>query len=287
MKKLLLLGMALIATASFAQPTQKLDKKRFSTIEPSMLYCIYEYKIVASNGVEENYNTILQIGESATKFWDYTSFVADSMAYIAIGASSDEIKSAKEQQIRQQYFFDGVIFQNYPEDKITVHDVITPNYYRYTEDKDLFEWKLEQDTTTICEQLCYKATASYGGRDWIAWYAPSMAVSAGPWKFSNLPGLILMVEDAEGVHSFRAITIRQSDLPIYEEKNAQRIKSSRDSFIENKNEFEKDPMSNIPIESISDMVVTRFGDGANDKTATINGVPLRMRANGYTPLELK
>lgn len=286
MKKILL-AIALIATTAHAQTNAKLSKNKFNNIEPSIFHCIYEYKVQASNGTEERYNTILQIGKSVAKYWDYTSFVADSTEYIASKINSKDIKAARDQQMKQHYFFDGVVFQNYPKNKITVCDIISPNYYEYTEDKEAFEWKLEQDTMTVCGQLCYKASTSYGGRDWVAWYAPTMAVSTGPWKFSNLPGLILLAEDTQKIHSFRAIVIRESTMPIYQQKNAMRIKSSRKKFIANKNEFEKDPMNNIPIESVNDMTVVRYGDGPNDKMAAINGVPLRIRANGYTPLELE
>ncbi len=287
MKKYLTLFALLISINLIAQINTKVEPKKFDNIETSLFDCIYEYKIIPSNGIEENYYTILQVGNNMSKFWDYSSFAYDSVTYVASATSPEIQKKYKASELRQVYHFDTSIFQNYPKGKITVNGIITPNYYTYTEDRNISEWELHPDTLTICDNLCYKATTKYGGREWIAWYSPSIATTYGPWKFSNLPGLILMAEDSEKIHQFKAISIRQNKLPIYNEKNAQRIKTSRGKFISSKNEFEKDPMNNIPVESIEGMNVTRFGDGPNDKTATINGVPLRIRPNGYTPLENK
>ena len=44
-------------------------------------------------------------------------------------------------------------------------------------------------------------------------------------------------------------------------------------------------MTNIPLESISDMTVQKDEEGKS--SILINGVQLRIRPNGYTPLELE
>ena len=49
---------------------------------------------------------------------------------------------------------------------------------------------------------CQKATATFRGRDYEAWFTPEIPVNDGPWKFFGLPGLILKVTDAENIFSF-------------------------------------------------------------------------------------
>ena len=63
------------------------------------------------------------------------------------------------------------------------------------------------------------------------------------------------------------------------------VKTSREQFIKAKNKFEQNPMENIPAESVSEMTVQKYEDGGH--SAMINGVLLRIRPNGYVPLELK
>lgn len=69
-------------------------------------------------------------------------------------------------------------------------------------------WKLDNDTLTILGYLCYKASTSFRGRDYLAWFTLDIPVDDGPWKFYGLPGLILKVEDSQKLFEFRAIGIQ-------------------------------------------------------------------------------
>ena len=60
---------------------------------------------------------------------------------------------------------------------------------------------------------------------------------------------------------------------------------SREQFIKAKNKFEINPMGNIPAEAISEMIVLKSEEGGH--RTLINGMVLRVRPNGYVPLELK
>ena len=55
------------------------------------------------------------------------------------------------------------------------------------------KWKIANDTLSIYGIPCKKATANLEGKNWIAWFAPNLPFSSGPYKFNNLPGLIIEV----------------------------------------------------------------------------------------------
>lgn len=55
------------------------------------------------------------------------------------------------------------------------------------------KWILSNEQKMIGEYLCKKATTRFRGRDYIAWYCPEIAVSAGPLKYNGLDGLILEI----------------------------------------------------------------------------------------------
>ncbi len=57
------------------------------------------------------------------------------------------------------------------------------------------EWSLENEKKELLGLTCHQATTTFRGRDYIAWYAPSIPTSAGPWKFFGLPGLIVKITD--------------------------------------------------------------------------------------------
>lgn len=95
----------------------------------------------------------------------------------------------------------------------------------------------------------------------------------------------MLAHDTENIHRFEAITFRKGTLPIALPDIPNIVTVERDKFIKSKNKFEEDPMTNIPLESISDMTVQKDEEGKS--SILINGVQLRIRPNGYTPLELE
>ncbi len=245
--------------------------------------CLYEYQVKNAKGSLDTSPTILQIGRNNALFSDYTAFQADSA--IACKVSDAEIQKYKTQEMRNDLFFDQTVAQNVPKGKMTVCSVITPNYYSYTENANPIAWNLTEGMDTICGYVCRKATGEYGGRTWTVWYSTEIPVTFGPWKLCGLPGLILEASDSEGIHRFKAIAFRKTHVPMNMKPYANPVKTSREQFIKAKNKFEQNPMENIPAESVSEMTVQKYEDGGH--SAMINGVLLRIRPNGYVPLELK
>lgn len=56
-------------------------------------------------------------------------------------------------------------------------------------------WKIEKETKNIGQLTCQKATATFRGRDYTAWFAPDIPLPYGPWKLQGLPGIILEAYD--------------------------------------------------------------------------------------------
>ncbi|MDE6326649.1 MAG: GLPGLI family protein [Duncaniella sp.] len=89
-----------------------------------------------------------------------------------------------------------------PSGKTTVISPIAPNLYTYTETAYPLPWTLAEEDDTIAGYECHKATATYGGRDWTAWYTTEVPVSFGSWKLTGLPGL---------AHTFRVHSLQISE----------------------------------------------------------------------------
>ncbi len=69
------------------------------------------------------------------------------------------------------------------------------NNYLIEEEIPKIQWKITRDTATFAGIKCQKATASFKGRNWIAWFAPDLPFQSGPWKLNGLPGLIIEAQD--------------------------------------------------------------------------------------------
>ncbi|WP_232816122.1 GLPGLI family protein [Chryseobacterium capnotolerans] len=66
-------------------------------------------------------------------------------------------------------------------------------------------WKLIDETKIINTFNCKKATITYKGRNWTAWYAAEIPLPYGPYKFSGLPGLIIKITDDKNEYDFELV----------------------------------------------------------------------------------
>lgn len=72
-------------------------------------------------------------------------------------------------------------------------------------------WTLSDESRKITQFTCRKATTTFRGRTYTAWYTTEIPIIGGPWKFDGLPGLILQVSSDDGVLSIEAVRIEKKD----------------------------------------------------------------------------
>lgn len=230
----------------------------------------------------DTYSTILQVGTKESRFLDYLAFRVDSLTFAS--APEEELAKAANEADRSAFYFEPVIFQNWPEGNLTVDDIYVPGTFTYTEKRAL-EWTFGDGKKEVCGYMCQEARTSYGGRDWIVWYAPEIASTAGPWKLCGLPGLILEAQDVEEIHHFTATTIRSAVCAIVRVQDAGRERTQRDRFIKRKNESGGNSFDNVPMESITSIDVIKNDNGGVIK---LNGrIPIRTNGHVWVPLELR
>jgi GLPGLI family protein len=62
----------------------------------------------------------------------------------------------------------------------------------------LIKWKIDKtEIKSIGKFDCYKATTKFRGRNYTAYFTPEMQINFGPFKFNNLPGLIIQISNQE------------------------------------------------------------------------------------------
>jgi GLPGLI family protein len=110
--------------------------------------------------------------------------------------------------------------------------VSTKNVVTYKESKNQFDWKISTDTLSIGGIICQKAETFFGNRKWEAWFAPSIPISEGPYKFNGLPGLIIRVHDQKQHWNFDLASIHNinKNLQINKYKKTLPIKDKETFF---------------------------------------------------------
>lgn len=108
---------------------------------------------------------------------------------------------------------------------------IEEDNFVYSEALPLQSWKIEPETQTVCGYECKKATCHWRGRDYVAWFTMDIPVSAGPWKFGGLPGLIMKINDAGNDYSWEAVAVSKGSFPIYDARREKYVKSTREKVL--------------------------------------------------------
>lgn len=268
------------ATSSKAIPPEKAKVAGYDQIGEALYEVIYEYRV--QTDATDTYTTILQFGTEQARFLDYLAYRVDSLSFA--GAPEDLIAKASDDVDHSTFYFEPVVFQNWPEGSMTVDDILVPGTFTYSEDM-AHEWTFGDGEKEICGYLCQDAKTSYGGREWTVWFASDIPSNAGPWKLRGLPGLILEAQDAEGIHHFTATSLRKAACPIVRVQDAARDKTQRDRFIQRRNASGGNSLNNVPTESINSITVFKNDNGGAIK---INGrMTIRMTNHKWVPLELE
>lgn len=83
-------------------------------------------------------------------------------------------------------------------------------YYSF-KTNDKITWHISNETKQVQNYTLQKATAKFGGRNWVAWFSKDIPFNEGPFKFSGLPGLVFEISDTN--KNFIYHLIKSQELP--------------------------------------------------------------------------
>lgn len=245
----------------------KLGTKKI--VDSSIIECIYNYRVIDhSLGDMREYHAILELGDSIFKYESYGSYRLDSALV------------GKQQMTLGEYFdfynkyspdFKEFLLENVNANKLSYYGKVSIDKFMYHEEVPHIDWALSDSTKEICGYFCHQATATFRGRNWIAWYC-DIPKSAGPWKLNGLPGLILAAETEDKEHTFSAISVRKSSSPITV-NDKEYFKTTREHFNQALADYKSNP--------------TKSWKNSPLAPKDMNGKPMPMpkRKLFYSPLE--
>lgn len=120
---------------------------------------------------------------------------------------------------------------------------LAKDLFYYEEEQDLFAWDILPETKIIHGYETQKATTSFAGRDYVAWFAPELPLPEGPYKFNGLPGLILEIADTENHWVFNFTGLEKfSPAKRFKINFNQYIPLKKAALLERFNNYRKDPI---------------------------------------------
>lgn len=179
--------------------------------------------------------------------------------------------------------FNTQIYINYPIEKITVIDRIGMDLYSYTQNQNELNWIIHPEKREIKGYTVQKATTTYGGRNWTAWFAPEIPLNFGPHVFQGLPGLIIKVLDTKNHYEFSLRMITNPEIIESIDINTQNVISiCKSGFFELRDRLKDNPHG-VLMQSIQSSGGSFQFDDETSAQQTINE-NARRRNN---PLELR
>jgi len=172
----------------------------------------------------------LDVGSQMSYYYDETKILKDSAYNQAFSnLSPDRIKNIdviKNQEgvfdnfLGDKYemnYLDGTtekMYKNRTTGEVTIIDYLFNHDYRCDDPVGTLNWEITSDTATVLNYVCQKAKLHFRGRDYEVWFAPEIPINDGPWKFMGLPGLILKVNDTNGLIAFDCIGLQHLETPF-------------------------------------------------------------------------
>lgn len=220
-------------------------------LDQATLRCYYLFsRKSATDALVRADTMVLYVGDSLSKFYDPGRFMRDSLVRdkmssmepssiksirVMKGESAAEVSSmpgstiGSNANLGESYQF----IKNRQSNQVSVIDYTAAigDRFRYEDKLGALPWKIEGGTEKVLDYTCQRATLTFRGRTYTAWFTPEIPVADGPWKFMGLPGLITKVEDSEKLFSFILIGLEQLPSPVaINIENLKYIKCTREEL---------------------------------------------------------
>ena len=185
--------LAIIASTSSAQKPDSV-----------LLRVSYTYtnkKDMLTNGQTRIENMLLFVGKNASLYTSYDKIrheISEDQKFRAMimsQPSNGQPKAYVMNTSATKWMAKTSYLYFIKENKFFGKEFISLQTYIYEDKAPEIKWKISKDTLSFSGVPCQKATASYEGKNWTAWFAPGLPFQSGPWKLNGLPGLIIEAYD--------------------------------------------------------------------------------------------
>lgn len=197
----------------------------------------------------------LLINKSSSYFKNINKYIGDSLILEKkLKETGNTVKDLANYGKYRTQFPEGIGTTNA---KIYYSTEIEGKAFDYEEENNI-KWKIINEYKTILGFKSRKAIAKKYGRTWIAWFTEEIPFPFGPYKFNDLPGLIVEVYDDKNdyhytMYGFRkrkyvcasanifknSKTVSKEKIFDYQRNKYQKYLNRFDNFIENKEELEE------------------------------------------------
>ncbi|HSJ66399.1 MAG TPA: GLPGLI family protein [Anditalea sp.] len=158
-----------------------------------------------------------------------------------------------EMKTRKKESFTYKIHKNKSKKLISFHDKLFSDFYKYDQDLGKLKWIIHSDEKDVLNMPAIRATTTYAGRNYIAWFTEKIPINDGPYIFHGLPGLIVELYDEEEHYYFvlKEIEKREVEMSVIVPRKS--IQVSRSEFLKTKRKHFANVALGLPPHILSNM----------------------------------
>ncbi|MDP5121807.1 MAG: GLPGLI family protein [Spirosomaceae bacterium] len=228
---------------------------------------------------------MLLVGDSTSLFFSKNAFVRDSIMASFKGDNPDISRMMAAIQSAPKSVFSYEVIKRNNSQQIVFQEKVFMDKLAYTEPLPAVTWNITNETATKVGYPCQKATTTYGGRDYEAWFTFQIPIQDGPYKFSGLPGLIVEMYDTENHYHFTLAGLEKAtsgEIAVSENKL---INVSKEKFTDMKADFSENPFKMINASGGS--ITMKSKDGRDMSQKEMNNLVKKGNSKRNNPIELE
>lgn len=217
---------------------------------------------------------VLYLGKGHSQYSSLGTAVKDSLEHIAnpVFMRMDEYQQMTD--------FSYNIFKNYQENELILAEKVFEYKLKYKQDIKTIDWEIQPENKEILGFTVQKATGSFAGRDYVAWFAPELPFLDGPYKFSGLPGLILEISDLKNHYHFSLVAFQELINPVDKLLNSDSYKAvSQKELDQSRQDYDRDPIGTMQNAGV------KFGWSEEDEAKTRKELSEKYKRRN-NPIEL-
>lgn len=177
--------------------------------------------------------------------------------------------------------FKYAIYKGYQDNELILAEKVFQYELKYKQDLKQIDWEIQPENKEILGFSVQKATGNFAGRNYIAWFAPELPFSDGPYKFGGLPGLILEISDLKNHYHFSLTAFQELVNPVDKVLNLDNYKTvSQQELDQVRDDYNRDPIGTMQKAGI------KFGWSEEDETKTRKELSQKYKRQN-NPIELQ
>lgn len=199
----------------------------------------YQENAADTNAIKSEVG-VLYLGNKHSRYSSLGKAIKDSLEHMTPPVTM------RMDEYNKMTSFKYSIYKDYQEKELVLAEQVFQYELKYKQELKQMDWQIQPESKEILGFNVQKATGTFSGRSYEAWFAPELPFLDGPYKFNGLPGLILEISDLQNHYHFTLMGFQELEQPVDLLLNLGNYKTvSQKELDQVRDDYERDPIGTM------------------------------------------